>query len=104
MSPEAMGLSSEPDEHREIVIEVEPENGDAVRLARQMQSQWRTSPTVIGKHLVFIRTGLDYGVLGPVAAALAIALDERVLDGLRALETEMLTIFAERQHQLLQRR
>src|ERR1700733_61720 len=79
----------EADAH-DIVVDVEPENADAVRLFRQMQTQWKVSPFVAGKHIVYARTGLDYAALGPVSAALKIEITEATLDAIRVLEQECL--------------
>jgi hypothetical protein len=91
----------EEDEPEYAHIVVEPENADAVRLCRQMQSQWRTEVINTGRQIVIARTGLDYGALAPIAAALRIVLDESTMDGLRLLEAEMLTIHMRRQEQQL---
>ncbi len=68
-----------------------------MRIFRQMSTQWRVTPFVAGKHVVFARSGLDYGALEPIARALDLELSEGVLDGLRILEQTSLQIFAKRQ-------
>lgn len=70
-----------------------------MRLFRQVRgTQWHTQIVVAGKHLLRIRTGLDYGVLGDLAAGLQppVPLSEAVMDGLRLMEAEALSIFDRR--------
>jgi hypothetical protein len=90
-----------PEDEGERRIVVEPENADAVRLFRQMQSQWRVQAVATAKRLIVLRTGLDYGALAPIAAALRVELGEETMDALRLLEAETLAIHNRRQEQLL---
>lgn len=91
-------------EKRSNVIVVEPENAGAVRVFRQMQTQWRVQPITTARRVVLARTGLDYGALAPIAAALRVDLTEDIMDALRLLEAETLAIHMRRQEQILMQR
>jgi hypothetical protein len=84
-------------------LTVEPENVEAFRLFRRLQTQWRITGLAAGRAAIFARTGLDYAALPPLATALAIAVDEDLLDRIAILEAETLIIHAERQRQALGR-
>ena len=86
---------------REDSIDVEPENEGAVRLFLALQTQWRMQPRTNGKITLLARTGLDYAAIPSVCTALALACDAGLLDALRALEGESLTLHASRNARLL---
>jgi hypothetical protein len=88
---------------RNNIIEVEPENRDAVRIFNRAMSQWRSETIVAGKHLLERHKGLDYAVLPTIAAALGIAFDERVFDAIRVMEGVALQIYVRRQEEYLRR-
>jgi hypothetical protein len=66
-------------------------------------TQWHTQVVVAGKHLLRVRTGLDYGVLAGLAAGLQppVPLSEAVMDGLRLMEAEALVIYDRRNARVL---
>jgi hypothetical protein len=84
-------------------IEVEPENRAAVRIFTRAMSQWRGHPVATAKHLLVVRTGLDYAALPVIAQATGHPLDEETLDKVRVMESIALAIYAERQTRILQR-
>lgn len=85
------------------MFEVEPENVDAVRLFRRMQTQWITETVVAGKNVVTLRHGINRAGLGDIAAGLGIALDDRLLNRFERLEAHALAIHARRQREALTR-
>jgi|GEM_PF-808037 len=89
---------------RSNVIEVEPENRGAVRIFLRAMSQWRGEAIVAGRHLLVMRSGLDYTVLPAIAQILNVELDEQTFDGVRVMEAEALTIHIRRQEEVLRRR
>lgn len=82
------------------IVEVEPENVDAVRLFFALQTQWRQTPLSNGKITMLVRTGLDYGVLPVTCTALCITFDEDALAKLQLLEGETLRILGEHRERL----
>jgi hypothetical protein len=97
MEAKAKG-SEQPD-----VVEVEPENWDAFRIFRQMQTQWRQQTVLAGNKLVTLRTGLDYSGMPAIASALRIVPDQAVMDAIRAMEAEAINIHSDRQQAALRR-
>lgn len=83
------------------VVRVEPENHNAAKLWLHMQTQWRSEHTVVGKHLVVFRTGLDYGALPSFAGPLGIEPGPYEMEALRRMEAEALRIFGRRQQEQL---
>lgn len=86
---------------RQRICEVEPENAGAVRLFLRMQSQWQMQALSAGTKAFIVRTGLDYTALPVVASALGLPLDTLLLDQVRVLEDESLSIFSKRQQRAL---
>lgn len=103
-----MRISAPVEVDREAIVEVEPENVDAVRLFFALQTQWRMEQLTgaSGKNTVnvLVRTGLDYGVLPGICTALCITPDEALLGALRTLEAETLRIEGERRQKLFSAR
>jgi hypothetical protein len=66
-------------------------------------TQWNTQVVVAGNRLLHVRTGLDYGALGDLAAGLdpPVKLTETVMDGLRLMEAYAVAIFDRRNARLL---
>ncbi len=87
--------------NREQKIEVEPENWNAVRVFIALQTQWHYQPRSNGKVSLLSRTGLDYTAVPVVCSAHALDLDEELLTQIRALESESLAIYAERDRKML---
>jgi hypothetical protein len=86
-------------------IGVEPENWNVFRLFRQMhRSQWRRQTVVAGRNIATRTYGLEFSALAPIASALCIELSEELLDQLREMEDQALTIFDKRMSAALSRR
>jgi hypothetical protein len=72
------------------VIEVWPENWDAMRIFLGLETQWRRAG------MAGVPVGLDYAALPVVATALGVPLLEDLLARLRILEGAALTAMAEK--------
>ena len=71
------------------MIEVWPENWDAMRVFLGMETQWRRAG------MAGVAVGLDYAALPVVTGALGVALDEDLLARLRILEGAAVKALAE---------
>jgi hypothetical protein len=78
------------------IVEVEPENADAVRVFLRMQSQWKQQSVGGGGAHITVPTGLDYSALPVVAQALGIAVTADLLDRLGVMEVESVRIVQRR--------
>lgn len=96
-------LEADKERGKDIVVEIEPENADAVRIFRQMQTQWRRAVITTPKAVVLVHESLDYTPLPTIAGAIGAVLSEECLDALRIMEAETLLIFAKRNRDVLRR-
>jgi hypothetical protein len=78
-------------------IEIEPENGDAVKLFLAMATQWRQIALSGAKAAIVMRSGLDYAALPAAAEALGFAKARltRAFRGFQVLEREALRLMDE---------
>jgi hypothetical protein len=78
------------------IVEVEPENADAVRVFLRMQSQWKQQSVGYGRAHITVPTGLDYSALPVVAQALGVTVTADLLDRLGVMEAESVRIVQRR--------
>lgn len=76
-------------------IEILPANADACRLFFAAGTQWRSLAVAVGPRAMIVRTSIDYGALGVVAAALKIDLDASLLAQVQVMEVEAAAAMAE---------
>ena len=100
---EELEAKRETESQRENVVEVEPENVNAVRLFQSMQTQWNRIGLAAGFKAAIMRIGLRYEALPVVAAALGVAVGEHELQALQIMESEAIRIDHERQRRGLRK-
>lgn len=94
-------LKAENEAGRNVVVEVEPENVDAVRLFRGMRTQWQRMQLSNGRGVVLHHLGFNYASLPAVADALDLKVDARLFDDFQFMEATALAIYARRDKEAL---